>query len=56
MKWRLISARFKFEPRDLWTGIFWDYEPQWLCMGRERFDLYVCLIPMLPLCLEFVRN
>ncbi|HMM95311.1 hypothetical protein [Phycicoccus sp.] len=36
-RWR---ARFVFEPRDLWVGLFWDRRP-------DGFHLYVCLLPVL---------
>ena len=37
----------KFEPRDIWIGVFWDMRP---IPGREWFrelHVYVCPIPML---------
>lgn len=37
-----IDVRLKFEPRDIWVGIFW----QRIAPGLE---VYVCLLPMLPL-------
>jgi hypothetical protein len=41
-----FSIGFKFEPRDLWVGIYWTMsEDAW-----ARFlEIYVCIIPTLPL-------
>jgi len=35
-----------FEPRDIWVGLYWkriEYS------GGNIWDLYICLIPMLPI-------
>lgn len=31
-----------FEPRDIWIGVYWKKYP-------EAIELYICVIPMLPL-------
>jgi len=40
------EIKLKFEPRDLWIGVYWDG-------GHEgRFHwlvIYICVIPMLPI-------
>jgi hypothetical protein len=48
-QWRLDGVRsgFEFEPRDVWVGIYWNWP------GPVRFDLYICLLPMLPLHLSW---
>ncbi len=46
----------KFEPRDLWVGLFWTYS------GRDKTDiydyaelrLYFCIVPMLPIRLTLI--
>lgn len=35
MRWE-----FKFEPRDLWVGVFWDRR-------HDGLHIYVCLLPTL---------
>jgi hypothetical protein len=35
-----MRLRVKFEPRDLWLGVFVD---------TDRRRLYVCLVPCLPI-------
>lgn len=39
-----IEAGFKFEPRDLWIGIYWDC-PRELYI---KFDIYICVVPCFP--------
>lgn len=41
----------KLEPRDLWIGIYWNYKNKGHFFGKwqRQFDLYICLIPMIPL-------
>lgn len=43
-------AHLLFEPRDVWIGVYWNdyYET-----GMHRLTLFVCLIPMLPLMIDF---
>lgn len=45
----------KFEPRDLWVGLFWDRED--IASGGGLFGttwrFYFCLLPMLPLVVSF---
>ena len=43
-----MSVRLRFEPRDLWIGVYWDRRPGALV-------LYVCLLPLLPLRIEVTR-
>ena len=43
--------KIKFEPRDLWVGIYWTIEEDFIL---QRFlKIYICIIPMLPICLDF---
>jgi hypothetical protein len=35
-----MTVRVKFEPRDLWLGVFID---------TERRRLYICLVPCFPI-------
>ena len=51
-----FERTIKFEPRDLWVGVYWDHQPYiWNPDGTEHtvFDLYVCLIPCFPLHLSW---
>lgn len=41
-----FSLYVLFEPRDLWIGVYWNRER----VGRaNRWSVYVCLLPMLPI-------
>lgn len=46
-----MNIRVKFEPRDLWIGVYWNVthrdllpSPLWW-----RIDVYICLVPCLPI-------
>jgi hypothetical protein len=46
-----MSVWLKFEPRDLWVGVYWNVTgaqelPNPL---KRRIDVYICLVPMLPI-------
>lgn len=41
-----------FEPRDLWLGVYWKRDTEgsgW----QEHLTFYVCLLPMLPLVIDY---
>jgi hypothetical protein len=40
-----VRIRVAFEPRDAWFGVFWN--------KRRENRVYVCLIPMLPVIVEW---
>ena len=44
-----MKIRFRFEPRDLWVGVFWDRKP-------DGLHVVVCLLPMLALTFIFPRR
>lgn len=43
-----INARLLFEPRDLWIGVYWNKVSS-IESAYRRLDLYVCILPMLPI-------
>ena len=53
MKFRAIEI--KFELRDLWVGIYWNYNNDGYYFGKwqKQLDIYICLIPILPIHIEF---
>lgn len=44
-----IALEFKLE--DFWIGVFWGY-----LHSREWLDIYVCVIPMLPIHIGVHKN
>lgn len=38
-----------FEPRDLWVGAYWKFEKGIQNPGIDWFDVYLCIVPMLPI-------
>lgn len=53
---RLYRAAFKFDPRDLWVGVYWKLAESGFYAERpyvwDIYHIYICLIPMIPLFLR----
>jgi hypothetical protein len=49
--WRRFTVWLLWEPRDLWVGVFW--KPPYDEGPSRWLELYVCVVPMLPLRLNF---
>lgn len=46
------SVAVKFEPRDLWIGVYWDLAES--LMGNViALDVYVCVVPCVPVVLTW---
>ncbi len=43
-----MKIRIYFEPRDIWLGVFWDRRPE--------LNVWVCLLPMLPIHVRFGKQ
>jgi hypothetical protein len=56
-----LRLRVEFEPRDLWVGVYWRRTAVYA--GRDAvamywrwdYDLYLCLLPTLPIHLRWSR-
>ena len=48
MERKLETIKLKFEPRDLWIGIYWDFQ-KWAREPQSDLRIYICFIPMFPL-------
>jgi hypothetical protein len=64
-----MTCRLEFKVNDLWVGSFWRVGPParlWALEGdwggpgdaplRRRVDLWICLLPMLPIHLTWYRD
>lgn len=48
----MIRFHMRFDPSYLWIGVMWQYQPSAHGAGylnRPRFDLWLCLLPCLPI-------
>jgi hypothetical protein len=43
---KLPSIRVKFEPRDIWIGVYWN-KPYY------GLEVYICVVPCLPIKLQW---
>jgi hypothetical protein len=47
--WNHWYVRIFFEPRDIWIGVYWNFMPKTKGAFISHRDIYVCLIPCLPI-------
>ena len=48
-----LRVSFKFEPRDLWIGVYWDQPDIHPVLGFAGINIYVCILPTLPIKFEY---
>lgn len=56
--WRYLypeQITVKFEPRDLWIGVFWKLHRS-IESKFKRLELYICIVPMFPIYITFAWN
>lgn len=60
-----MRVRLEWKPQDLWVGAFWKVSECWATDGMDdpfddrtvpMVDLWICLIPMVPLHLTWQRR
>ena len=62
-----VRVRGYFEPRDLWRGVYWNYDPApmktidgyavpYAHMARARLTLYICIIPTLVIRIDLAAK
>jgi len=42
-------VRLKFVPQDCWVGVYWKKEYISKLNNWWRFNIFICLLPMLPI-------
>jgi hypothetical protein len=47
--------RFKFEPRDAWVGVYWNFNP-YFDYTYGTLDVHLCILPFVPLRLTIWRQ
>jgi len=48
-RWMLNNIRIYFEPRDIWVGVYWNKDCDWI------LSVYICILPLLPIRLYFMK-
>lgn len=48
----IVSIELECQPRDIWVGLYWKKTGDWTRGGFV--DVYVCVIPMLPIHIVFL--
>ena len=44
-----MTIRLEWKPEDMWIGAFWR-------RGQGRIDIWICVVPMLPIHIIHWRN
>jgi hypothetical protein len=45
--------QIRFEPRDLWIGLYWNSGTFGASNQFTRIDVYICIVPLFPIHLKF---
>lgn len=53
--WQINDISAKFNNQDIWIGVYWDTQ-DFYYMGARNLDLYICLLPMLPIHFKFYQK
>lgn len=48
----LTKISVKFEPRDVWIGVYWNLSKSVESSYRQLW-VYICIVPMLPICMHW---
>lgn len=46
---RPLRVRLEFKLADVWIGVFWKRSPAWKHYPWDRIDVWLCLLPCVPL-------
>ena len=56
------KVALKFEKRDAWIGVYWNRSPLFMFEGGSMYieadltEVYVCLVPFLPLKISWIKR
>lgn len=45
----MLKVYLEFKPQDCWVGVFWRYTTFGLGPPIRQVDVWICLLPMLPI-------
>ena len=60
-----MKAKIEFKPQDCWIGVFWKKRKKYdaeiyyrtkAIRKKERLDVWICIVPMLPIHLVFEKE
>ncbi len=49
-RWQIYNIILFVEPRDIWVGVYWNMSCDWI------LDIYVCILPFLPIRFNFMKS
>lgn len=49
----MIEVKVKFEPRDMWIGLYWERK---MAFFGWLYFFYICIIPMFPICIRYRKR
>ena len=58
LRWWVASGvvQIRFEPRDVWVGVYWTCRPLNTAESEWETLIYVCVVPMLPVTLRLASR
>ena len=56
--WKENEMKIKYEPRDLWIGVYWDRAGRCTTLetDRQHYRVYLCVVPCFPIIFTISRN
>jgi hypothetical protein len=52
-----MKVKLEFKKEDLWIGIHWKHQIiESLLSVRKQYDIWICLLPMIPIHITIIRN